>query len=204
MLALALLLVVGPACCARLPGDLQTQLMLSSGLNGLLSDRSSLADPLVADLGLPAAAQDQQQGPLANPAVHTVFSADSAIGRRAARTSLQRPEKSAGFDPLKAAKLAQLQSISYCAALDDVANWNCTRCAQLPDFEPYLVHFDASWDLLGYIGYWPSMGAKVIVFRGTDSSSWYNWAENMRAWRTGGQRVVCMAGKAAAAAAAWS
>jgi hypothetical protein len=30
------------------------------------------------------------------------------------------------------------------------------------------------------------MNAKVIVFRGTDSSSWYNWAENMRAWRTGG------------------
>jgi predicted lipase len=28
------------------------------------------------------------------------------------------------------------------------------------------------------------MNAKVVVFRGTDSSSWYNWAENMRAWRT--------------------
>jgi hypothetical protein len=102
------------------------------------------------------------------------------------QASLRRPEKSAGFDPLKAQKLAQLQSISYCAALQDVATWNCTRCAQLPDFQPHLVHFDASWDLLGYIGYWPSMNAKVIVFRGTDSSSWYNWAENMRAWRTGG------------------
>jgi hypothetical protein len=52
------------------------------------------------------------------------------------------------------------------------------------------VYFDASWDLLGYIGYWPSMAAKVIVFRGTDSSSWYNWAENMRAWRTGGYHHV--------------
>eukprot|EP00882_Tetradesmus_deserticola_P002590 GHRQ01002755.1.p1 GENE.GHRQ01002755.1~~GHRQ01002755.1.p1 ORF type:complete len:377 (+),score=93.13 GHRQ01002755.1:172-1302(+) len=184
LLALALLLALGPAGCARHQGDLQTQLLLSSGLKGLLSDRSSLADPSVADLGLPEAAQEQRQGPLANPALHTVFAADSAIGRRAVQASLKRPEKSAGFDPSKAAKLAQLQSIAYCSALQDVATWNCTRCAQLPDFQPHLVHFDASWDLLGYAGYWPSMQAKVLVFRGTDSSSWYNWAENMRAWRT--------------------
>jgi len=53
----------------------------------------------------------------------------------------------------------------------------------IPDFRPKLAHYDVSFDLVGYMGYLPSLNAKVVAFRGTDSSSWYNWAQNMRAWR---------------------
>ncbi len=34
------------------------------------------------------------------------------------------------------------------------------------------------------MGYHPGWQAIVLSFRGTDSSNWGNWAENMRAWRT--------------------
>ena len=44
--------------------------------------------------------------------------------------------------------------------------------------------FDLGWDLFGYAGYSPALAAMVIAFRGTDSHSLYNWAENMRYWRT--------------------
>jgi hypothetical protein len=145
------------------------------------------------DLGSDARrAQQRAPGPLDDPGMCSVFAADSIFGRRAARrgeTSAAamgpRPSDAiAAFDPAKAAKLAQLQSIAYCADVEAVARWACARCAALPGFQPHLVHFDEQWDLLAYAGYWPEQGAKVVVFRGTDSSSWYNWAENMRAWRT--------------------
>lgn len=166
---------------ARVPGDIQSHLLVSSGMY-LLSEQSYTADQSLVDLGL-TGAQQSIADPLRNPSIHSVFARDSVVGRRA--VSKYTPEqKVASFDPVKAAKLAQLQSISYCSDLEEVAAWNCRRCSNIPDFQPHLVHFDESWDLLGYIGYWPALNAKVLVFRGTDSSSWYNWAENMRAWRT--------------------
>lgn len=169
--------------CARVPGDIRQQLLMSSGMH-LLSGQSRQA-PATIDLGL-TESQLQQQDPLANPATCSVFAADSVFGRWASRHDVSyRPRDGvAAFDPDRAAKLAQLQSIAYCADLEAVAIWNCTRCASVSGFEPHLVHFDEAWDLLAYVGYWPALNAKVVVFRGTDSSSWYNWAENMRAWRT--------------------
>eukprot|EP00879_Flechtneria_rotunda_P002634 GHRR01002836.1.p1 GENE.GHRR01002836.1~~GHRR01002836.1.p1 ORF type:complete len:374 (+),score=82.49 GHRR01002836.1:316-1437(+) len=175
-----LLLGIVPCHNARVPGDVGTQLLVSSGMH-MLSDLSQPAGPEV-DLGL-TAAQQQMQDPVLNPSIKSVFAGDSIIGR-ATRSGSAAGGKSAGFDPDRAQLLAQLQSISYCAGVHNIAAWTCTRCAAIPDFQPHLVHFDAAWDLLGYIGYWPALNAKVIVFRGTDSSSWYNWAENMRAWRT--------------------
>jgi predicted lipase len=166
---------------ARLAGDVPSQLLISSGLY-LLSHQSRPADRSI-DLGL-TGAQLAVTDPLRNPAIHTVFARDSVIGRRAVSKKYSTEQKLAEFDPDKAQQLALLNSIAYCANLSDVAAWNCTRCSQIPGFQPHLVHFDESWDLLGYVGYWPALNAKVLVFRGTDSSSWYNWAENMRAWRT--------------------
>lgn len=169
--------------CARVPGDIRQQLLMSSGMH-LLSGQSRQA-PASVDLGL-TESQLQQQDLLANPATCSVFAADSVFGRWASRNDVTyRPRDGvAAFDPDRAAKLAQLQSIAYCADLEAVAIWNCTRCANVSGFQPHLVHFDEAWDLLAYVGYWPALNAKVVVFRGTDSSSWYNWAENMRAWRT--------------------
>lgn len=181
-----LLLLSSPAVClaARVPGDISQQLIVSSGMH-VLSSKSSTA-PASIDLGLPASQLHQQQSPLANPATCSVFAPDSVFGRLATRRDVSYGPRDgiAAFDPDKASKLAQLQSIAYCADLEAVAVWGCTRCASVQGFQPHLVHFDESWDLLAYAGFWPAMNAKVVVFRGTDSSSWYNWAENMRAWRT--------------------
>jgi hypothetical protein len=44
--------------------------------------------------------------------------------------------------------------------------------------------YDEEWDLFGYAGWSPRLQAMVVSFRGTDSHSIYNWAENMRYWRT--------------------
>lgn len=44
--------------------------------------------------------------------------------------------------------------------------------------------YDSNWDLVGFAGFSRKLDGMVISFRGTDSHSIYNWAENMRYWRT--------------------
>lgn len=44
--------------------------------------------------------------------------------------------------------------------------------------------YDPGWDLVGFAGFSNKLNAMLISFRGTDSHSIYNWAENMRYWRT--------------------
>lgn len=180
---------------ARVPGDLSQQLVVSSGMH-ILSGRQSSKAPasLLGDAA--AAASAASRSPLLDPTLYSVFAPDSVFARTATRRDVSHSSSSsstamssprdgvAAFDPERAAQLAQLQSIAYCANLDAVADWSCTRCAVVPGFQTHIVHFDEAWDLLAYVGYWPATNAKVVVFRGTDSSSWYNWAENMRAWRT--------------------
>jgi len=88
--------------------------------------------------------------------------------------SIPHPDATASFDPDRARLLATLQSISYCADIDTLRDWTCTRCQQVPGFVTQLAHFDEAWDLSGYAGYLPLLDAKVLVFRGTDSGSWAN------------------------------
>lgn len=89
----------------------------------------------------------------------------------------------AAFDPARARLLSALQSIAYCADAAGVAAWACARCARVPGFVPEVYHHDPEWDLSGYAGYLPSLGAKVVVFKGSDSGSWMNWVNNMRGGR---------------------
>lgn len=59
------------------------------------------------------------------------------------------------------------------------------RChGRASGFEVERIVYDESWDLFGYAGWSPRLQAMVVSFRGTDSHSIYNWAENMRYWRT--------------------
>ncbi|GIL63807.1 hypothetical protein Vafri_17808 [Volvox africanus] len=88
------------------------------------------------------------------------------------------------LDVEEAFMAGQLASIAYCSHPDLLAAWNCSRCASLPDFTPYRIVYDSVWDLAAYAGYYSPWDAVVLSFRGTDSSNWGQWAENMRAWRT--------------------
>ena len=130
--------------------------------------------------------------------VATVFDAAaldalrSAAARDAAAAGRWRPPRppssiaaaSAPLDPERARLFATLQSIAYCGDAAAVADWSCTRCRTVPGgFVTAVAHFDAAWDLSGYAGYLPALDAKVLVFRGTDSGSWANWVENLRAYR---------------------
>lgn len=45
------------------------------------------------------------------------------------------------------------------------------------------VIFDLQWDLVGYVGYYKTLNAIVLAFRGTDSSNWGNWINNLKTWR---------------------
>jgi hypothetical protein len=59
------------------------------------------------------------------------------------------------------------------------------RChARAANFEVERTIYDEEWDLFGYAGWSHRLQAMVVSFRGTDSHSIYNWAENMRYWRT--------------------
>lgn len=44
--------------------------------------------------------------------------------------------------------------------------------------------YDEGWDLFAYTGYSPAMHAIIVAFKGTDSHSIYNWAENMHYFKT--------------------
>ena len=59
------------------------------------------------------------------------------------------------------------------------------RChGKAANFQVERTVYDEGWDLFGYAGWDPRLQAMVVSFRGTDSHSIYNWAENMRYWRT--------------------
>ncbi|BDA47587.1 Lipase at C-terminar half [Coccomyxa sp. Obi] len=80
--------------------------------------------------------------------------------------------------------LAHLQSVAYCH-FPNVDAWNCSRChGRAANFQVERIVYDEGWDLFGYAGWDPRLQAMVVSFRGTDSHSIYNWAENMRYWRT--------------------
>jgi hypothetical protein len=84
----------------------------------------------------------------------------------------------------EAAALAALNSVAYCPRRA-VAAWDCARCAaRAGAFDVHSTVYDEGWDLFAYAGYSHSLAAPVLAFRGTDSRSIYNWAENMRYWRS--------------------
>ncbi|GIL79005.1 hypothetical protein Vretimale_85 [Volvox reticuliferus] len=88
------------------------------------------------------------------------------------------------LDVDEALMAGRLASIAYCSHPDLLEAWNCSRCTSIPDFTPYRIVYDSVWDLAAYAGYYAPWDAVVLSFRGTDSSNWGQWAENMRAWRT--------------------
>ncbi|GAB4818261.1 hypothetical protein N2152v2_005307 [Parachlorella kessleri] len=96
----------------------------------------------------------------------------------------QMRNRSNGFDIDVARRLSMYVAISYCN-VENLPNWNCTRCTGIAaGFRTHSVVFDQLWNLMAYVGYSEPLNAIVVSFRGTDSHSLYNWAENMRTWRT--------------------
>jgi len=84
-----------------------------------------------------------------------------------------------------AAALARINSVAYCGRASVLA-WNCSRCRDsfAGAFDVEAAVYDAGWDLFAFAGYSRALGAPVVAFKGTDSRSVYNWAENMRYWRS--------------------
>ena len=84
-----------------------------------------------------------------------------------------------------AAALARINSVAYCGRASVLA-WNCSRCRAsfAGAFDVEAAVYDAGWDLFAFAGYSKVLKAPVVAFKGTDSRSVYNWAENMRYWRS--------------------
>ena len=85
-----------------------------------------------------------------------------------------------------AAALARINSVAYCGSRASILAWNCSRCRAsfAGAFDVEAVVYDAGWDLFAFAGYSKVLRAPVVAFKGTDSRSVYNWAENMRYWRS--------------------
>lgn len=122
-----------------------------------------------------------------DPWVSSVFSLPRAarVLPRLAKTeeSLWQDQLNAEFDKERSLLFAKISSIAYCADVPVMATWNCTRCNEVKDFTPHTVVYDLKWDVLGYSGYHKQMNAIVVSFRGTDSTNWGNWVENLRSYR---------------------
>jgi len=76
--------------------------------------------------------------------------------------------------------IAKFVSVGYCHDLDALAHWNCTRCKQIPGFIVTRIIDDLTWDVTGYVGYYPPWNAKMVVFRGTNGHDLKNWIENLK------------------------
>jgi len=114
----------------------------------------------------------------------TVFSNKAARWLpRLAGGSLTELDDGPELDVEKARLMARLTSVAYCSDTEVIQSWQCTRCKRVPTFQPHEVVFDKVWDVLAYVGYDPSWRAVVVVFRGTDSSNWGNWINNLKTWR---------------------
>ncbi|GMH35298.1 hypothetical protein BSKO_03166 [Bryopsis sp. KO-2023] len=90
------------------------------------------------------------------------------------------------LDMAETRMMAMLISIVYCHNETSLKSWTCFRCKD-PLIEGFVVHEIVSidsWDFFGYIGYFPKTNAKVIVFRGTNEHSLWNWVEDLRAERS--------------------
>eukprot|EP00210_Caulerpa_lentillifera_P004354 g4152.t1 len=85
------------------------------------------------------------------------------------------------LDLNRAEVAASLASISYCYDFASVERWNCTRCHLAAEFVLEKSIVDEDWDVHCIVGYYPPWDARVIAFRGTDSSHIRNWIENLRA-----------------------
>lgn len=85
-----------------------------------------------------------------------------------------------------AAALARINSVAYCGSRASILAWNCSRCRAsfAGAFDVEAAVYDAGWDLFAFAGYSKVLRAPVVAFKGTDSRSVYNWAENMRYWRS--------------------
>ncbi|GMH35938.1 hypothetical protein BSKO_03806 [Bryopsis sp. KO-2023] len=93
--------------------------------------------------------------------------------------------KNMTLDFEEAKMYARMSTISYCDR-DSIRAWNCSMCqlTKIKDFVLWDVFFSVKWDASAYIGYFPKNNTKVIAFRGTDSSSLWNWIENLKAYRS--------------------
>lgn len=183
--------VVHPPSATSVAVDLRSGIRLSESWGTSPSDMtiSTVFSPRAASL-MPRLAEGPSirlgPGPQQQPAdVGSVEDADAqsvADGKGAGVGAADPPPPE--LDMAVAMDAGRLASIAYCSRPDLLAAWNCTRCAAIPSFQPHRVVYDPIWDVAGYVGYHPGWKAVVLSFRGTDSSNWGNWAENMRAWRT--------------------
>ena len=105
-----------------------------------------------------------------------------AASRRLPKAVMDPPPVSLGCGLSDVAAAAAYPLKAEFTALEQPCACRCGRRAA--GFLPEAVVFDLGWDLFGYAGYSPALAAMVVAFRGTDSHSLYNWAENMRYWRT--------------------
>ncbi|CAG9461134.1 unnamed protein product [Pedinophyceae sp. YPF-701] len=91
------------------------------------------------------------------------------------------------FDEDAETLIAQFQSVLYCDKHELLVSWTCKKCVGLPElanFELQELIDDANNDLLAYTGYSPDLDSFLVVFRGTDAGSLYNWMENIKYART--------------------
>mmetsp|Transcript_6418 Transcript_6418/g.10983 ORF Transcript_6418/g.10983 Transcript_6418/m.10983 type:complete len:388 (+) Transcript_6418:33-1196(+) len=87
------------------------------------------------------------------------------------------------LDLERAKRMGKITSVAYCSDAAVIQAWTCTRCQRVDKYKVYEVVFDQQWDLLGYVGYDEAQDAITVAFRGTDSSNWGNWLNNLKAWR---------------------
>jgi hypothetical protein len=121
-----------------------------------------LVDP---DAALPKPGAAATASASANPS-HTSQSLPADHDREAGRGRVGEADPPApDLDLGEALLAATFASISYCSRPDLLAAWNCTRCGLLRDFQPSRIVYDAVWDLVSYIGYYPPWKAVVMSFR---------------------------------------
>uniref|UniRef100_A0A7S0VBB5 Fungal lipase-type domain-containing protein n=1 Tax=Polytomella parva TaxID=51329 RepID=A0A7S0VBB5_9CHLO len=153
---------------------------------------SSLVSPIHHQQGVSLNEQNDVgvKNVLKNPNVKTVFSSEAFhkfpkfndVDRKDSSVSTEQSNDDLDLD--FAYRMGIFASIAYCTNPLYIQLWNCTRCGTVSGFEVFSVFWDEIWDLGAFLGYDAASNSIITSFRGTDSSNWSNWVENMKSWRT--------------------
>mmetsp|Transcript_27648 Transcript_27648/g.95621 ORF Transcript_27648/g.95621 Transcript_27648/m.95621 type:complete len:294 (-) Transcript_27648:397-1278(-) len=98
--------------------------------------------------------------------------------------SVPTTSATASYDPKAAVTFTQLAAAAYCDP-PYLWGWNGTdHTAALPSFKIEAVLDDAVSNTQAYVGYLQADNAVVAAYRGTITSNFANWLEDLETWRT--------------------
>jgi len=87
------------------------------------------------------------------------------------------------YDVPYAHRMLSLSGAAYCPS-STIAEWKCSFCSQVDEFKIYGVNYNATTDMLSFVGYDGATNTVVVSFRGTNPLSIKDWLADLNFFMT--------------------